>query len=92
MKDMDKLDPGEKEILNSFDRGEWVDVPDPDLIATYEENAKSTFKRDKRINIRLTQKDFEGIQKRALKEGIPYQTMIAGIIHKYLSDQLVEQD
>ena len=54
-------------------QGEWVDVPDPDLIATYEENAKYTIKRDKRINIRLTQKDFEGIQKRAIQEGIPYQ-------------------
>ena len=84
-----KLDKEEKELLESFENDEWLSDPQEDL-EKYKEIAKFTIKKNKRINIRLTQKDYEGIQKRALKEGIPYQTMISGIIHKYLSDKLVE--
>jgi hypothetical protein len=52
--------------------------------------AKATFKKDRRLNIRLSSKDLEAIQKRALAEGLPYQTLIASLLHKYASGRLKE--
>jgi predicted DNA binding CopG/RHH family protein len=52
--------------------------------------AKSTFRKDRRLNIRLSSKDLEAIQKRALAEGLPYQTLIASLLHKYTAGQLKE--
>ena len=53
--------------------------------------AEATFKKDRRINIRISQKDLDAIQMRALEEGIPYQTLIASVLHKYLSGRLIER-
>ena len=53
--------------------------------------AKATFKKDRRVNIRISGKDLEAIQKRAVEEGIPYQTLIASLLHKYVSGRLVEK-
>ena len=50
--------------------------------------ARNTLKKDKRINLRLTQKDYQQIQIKAIEEGIPYQTLISSIIHKYLNGSL----
>ena len=50
--------------------------------------AEETFKKDKRINLRLTQKDYHQIQIKAIEEGIPYQTLISSIVHKYLNGSL----
>jgi predicted DNA binding CopG/RHH family protein len=44
-----------------------------------------------RVNIRIARRDLEGIQKRALAEGIPYQTLIASVLHKYVSGRLVDR-
>jgi len=52
--------------------------------------AKATFRKDRRLNIRLSSKDLEAIQKRALAEGLPYQTLISSLLHKYASDRLKE--
>ena len=52
--------------------------------------AKATFRKDRRLNIRLSSKDLEAIQKRALAEGLPYQTLIASLLHKYASGRLKE--
>jgi predicted DNA binding CopG/RHH family protein len=57
----------------------------------YQEYARATFKKDRRVNIRISSKDLEGIQTRALEEGIPYQTLIASVLHKYVSGRLVER-
>jgi predicted DNA binding CopG/RHH family protein len=53
-------------------------------------HAKATFKKDRRLNIRLSSKDLEAIQKRALAEGLPYQTLIASLLHKYAAGRLKE--
>lgn len=52
--------------------------------------AKETLKKNKRINIRVSERDLEGVQKKAIEEGLPYQTLIASVIHKYVSGRLVE--
>jgi hypothetical protein len=54
------------------------------------EYAKATFRKDRRLNIRLSSKDLEVIQKRALEEGLPYQTLVSSLLHKYASGRLRE--
>lgn len=89
---MAKLDQEEKELLSSFEAGEWKSVANrPEEIERYRGYARSTFRKDRRINIRISSKDLEGIQKRALVEGIPYQTLIASILHKYVAGRLQEK-
>ena len=58
--------------------------------ARFSRYAKATFKKDRRLNIRLSSKDLEAIQKRALAEGLPYQTLISSLLHKYASGRLKE--
>jgi predicted DNA binding CopG/RHH family protein len=53
--------------------------------------AEATFRKDRRINIRISGKDLIAIQKRALEEGIPYQTLISSLLHKYVSGRLIER-
>ena len=81
----------EKDILDSFERGEWESVPNlKDEIARYASSAGTTLTKDIRINIRLSSRDLEDIQTRAAGEGMPYQTLIASVLHKYVSGQLFE--
>lgn len=88
-----KLDNEEKEILNDYENNEYVEVSDMEKeIKKHTEYAKATFLKNKRINIRISQRDLEYIQRRALEEGIPYQTLIASLIHRYISGKLVEKD
>jgi predicted DNA binding CopG/RHH family protein len=85
------LEKEEAELLDSYEAGEWRTVEGwVKEAAQYEEYARATFKKDKRVNIRISTKDLEGLQKRALEEGIPYQTLIASVLHKYISGRLVE--
>ena len=87
-----RLDKDESELLQSFEDGEWVTVADSEAeVAKYQEYAQATFRKDKRVNIRISSKDLEGIQKKALEEGIPYQTLIASVLHKYVDGRLVER-
>ena len=89
---MKKRDNYEKEIIESFENDEWQSVKNlKRKKANYQEIAKHSLKKDKRINIRISEKDLEDIQKRAVSEGLPYQTLIASIIHKYNSGLLVER-
>lgn len=84
-----KLDKNEKTLLASFERGEWKSVRDLSRVRKhYQEAARETLRKDKRINIRLSQKDLEGIQSRAAREGMPYQTLISSIIHKFVIGNL----
>ena len=81
----------EDDILESFESGEWKSVPNlEDEIARYASSAAETLTKDKRINIRLSSRDLEDIQMRAAEEGMPYQTLIASIVHKYASGRLIE--
>ena len=89
---MDQLDKEEKDILESFEKDEWVPVSEQEGERNRFRNyAEATFKKDKRINIRISKKDLDAIQMRALEEGIPYQTLIASVLHKYLSGRLKER-
>jgi len=81
----------EEDILASFERGEWQSVPNlKDEIDRYASSAVATLIKDKRINIRLSSRDLEDVQTRAAEEGMPYQTLIASVLHKYVSGRLVE--
>lgn len=87
-----KLSKKEKELLESVERGEWESVTDFEIAANrYQEYAKATFRKDKRVNIRISEKDLVGLQKRALQEGLPYQTLISSVLHKYVTGQLKEK-
>ena len=88
-----KLDTEEKEILNDYENDEYVEISDMDKgIERHSEYARATFLKNKRINIRISQRDLEYVQRRALEEGIPYQTLISSLIHRYISGKLVEKD
>ncbi len=86
---MKYIDKEEKELIESFNNGEWNSV-NADTIKEYIVSAKENFTKNKRINIRLTTKDYINIQAKALEEGIPYQTLISSIIHKYNSGKLIQ--
>lgn len=82
----------EKKISDSFEREEWQTVKKPkqeiDKLRTF---ARNTLIKDKRINIRMSSKDLDQIQAIAVQDGVPYQTLISSIIHKFVSGYLVEK-
>ncbi len=84
-----KLDADEKDILESVERGEWRSVRGVKREQNrYRRYARAAFRKDRRLNIRISTKDLEAIQKRALEEGLPYQTLISSLLHKYASGRL----
>jgi predicted DNA binding CopG/RHH family protein len=83
-----KLDKEERKLLKSFEAGEFESVLTPARRKMIQEAASNTFKKDKRINIRISSRDLDAIQKRALVEGIPYQTLVSSILHKFVSGSL----
>lgn len=88
---MKQLDPEEQELLDAFDSGVLTQTADIDSeLKQHKEYAKATFQKDTRINIRLSSKDLRLIQKRALSEGLPYQTLISSLLHKYAEGRLKE--
>ena len=87
-----KLTKEEKDILDSVENGEWKRIPDfKQEAARYQEAARATMRKDKRVNIRMTERDFVHFQKHAAYEGLPYQTFISSILHKYINGRLVEK-
>ena len=81
----------EKELLTSFERGEWRSLANvKNEIDRYASNAATALLKDKRINIRLSSRDLEDVQTRAAEQGMPYQTLIASVLHKYVNGRLVE--
>ncbi len=90
---MKELEPEEKEILESYEKDEWRTISDLKTeTARYRGHASATFKKDKRVNIRISEKDLTAIQKIAAEEGIPYQTLIASVLHKFISGRLTEKE
>jgi predicted DNA binding CopG/RHH family protein len=85
-----KLDADDNELLESVERGEWKSTGGKRERTRYSRYAKATFRKDRRLNIRLSSKDLEAIQKRALAEGLPYQTLISSLLHKYATGRLKE--
>ena len=87
-----KLDKAEKDILESYENDEWVSVAKPSDIERYKATAKATFKKDKRVNIRISKLDLELLQERALIEGLPYQTLMSSVLHKYVTGRFAEKN
>ena len=87
------MDAYEQEIVQSFENDEWKSVKDKEQqIKDYQEIAKSQLNRNREINIHLSEKYLMDIQKKAIMEGLPYQTLIASIIHKFNSGQIIERE
>jgi predicted DNA binding CopG/RHH family protein len=87
-----KVDREEKDILESFERGEWRSVQDLKAeIKKHQAYARKTLKKDKRINIRISSKDLEELQVIATEDGIPYQTLISSILHRYVTGRLIDK-
>ncbi len=87
-----KLNKEEQGLLDSIERGEWKPVKNMKAaIKQYAAYAKNSIKKDQRISIRMSKQDLIGIQTRAAREGIPYQTLMTSIVHKYLNGSLVHK-
>jgi predicted DNA binding CopG/RHH family protein len=81
----------EKKILDSFEKGEWIPVKN--MVKRKEElikYARNTLKKDKRLNIRISERDLNELQRKAIIEGLPYQTYVSSIIHKFINGKLME--
>ena len=88
-KAFEPIDQEEKDLMESIERDEWQPVKKFKKEKEKAiEAARNTLKKDKRINLRLTQKDYHQIQIKAIEEGIPYQTLISSLVHKYLNGSL----
>ncbi|MDP1597412.1 MAG: hypothetical protein Q8S46_03165 [Methylotenera sp.] len=89
---MKKLDHFEKELLDAFEQGELKSIsPSKADFTKFKAAATATFLKEKRINIRLSSPDLMDIQARAMEEGLPYQTLIASILHKFVSGRYIEK-
>jgi predicted DNA binding CopG/RHH family protein len=88
-----KYDKEEKDILDAYESGSLkISTPSKKEIESIKAAAKNTFKKDKRITIRLYDHDYKGIQKKAMEMGIPYQTLISGIVHRYIEGDLTSKN
>ena len=88
-----KPDREEQELLDAYESGQMsLSKPSKKELEAIKAAADSTFKKDKRVTIRLYDHDFRGIQKKAMQMGIPYQTLISGIIHRYIEGDLVSKN
>jgi len=89
---MSRLDQDERELLEDFEAGKLKQAPDAGgTRKRHGQYAEAMFRKDARINIRLSSRDLRGLQKKALAEGIPYQTLVASILHKYVEGRLREE-
>ncbi len=88
----DKLSEEERDILNRFERGELRSAPDAERqMEIARQAARNTFNKTRRVNLRVTERDFLLAHSRAREEGMPYQTLLSSVIHKYLSGRLTEK-
>ena len=88
----DQLNTEEREILEKFERGELKSAPGADReMEIAPQAARNTFVKARRVNLRVTERDFSRAHARAREEGIPYQTLLSSVIHKYLAGRLTEK-
>lgn len=88
---MPKIDDYEREILSAYEKGQLKSVATKAELAKFKAAARATAIKDRRVNIRLSSGDLSDIQVKALEEGVPYQTLIASVLHKYVTGRLTEQ-
>jgi predicted DNA binding CopG/RHH family protein len=87
-----KLSRDERELRDAFARGELESVPHVKReMGRYREYAKSSLMKNKRVNIRISERDLLQIQKKAVEEGLPYQTLMSSVLHKYVTGQLLKE-
>ena len=87
-----KYDKEEQSILDAYEKGKIKAIsPSKKEIHNIKAMAETTFRKNRRITIRLYDHDYQGIQKTAMEKGIPYQTLISGMIHQYVEGELVER-
>jgi predicted DNA binding CopG/RHH family protein len=87
-----KLDKDELDVVRGFERGEWGPVKDIEAQKKKAvKAARATLSKDRRINIRISSKDLDDFRKKAFEEGIPYQTLMASVLHKYATGRLKEK-
>ena len=89
---MPKIDPYETELLAAYDKGALKSVATKSELSKFKAAARATAIKDRRVNIRLSSGDLQDIQVKALEEGLPYQTLIASVLHKYVTGRLAERD
>jgi predicted DNA binding CopG/RHH family protein len=84
-----QLDLEEKTLIEELENEEWKSViSSPKDFAPFKQAARATLKKDKRVNIRISERDLSSIQKIALEEGIPYQTLISSVHHKFVNKKI----
>lgn len=89
---MPHLTKEEKELSASVERGEWKSVKNQKTaMRQAKAYARNTIAKSKRMNIRISPKDLYGLKIRALEEGVPYQTLVSSVLHKYLSRRFIEK-
>jgi predicted DNA binding CopG/RHH family protein len=87
-----RLDKYEREVVEGFEKENPKSVPNVKReMARYRAYAKATFQKNRRVNIRLSERDLDGIQRRAVEEGLPYQTLMSSVLHKFVTGQLTEK-
>ena len=88
----DKLSVEERDILDQFERGDLRSAPGAEReVEEARQAARNTFNKTKRVNLRMTERDFKLAHSRAREEGIPYQTLLSSVIHKYLAGRLTDK-
>jgi len=84
-----KLDKYEQEIIDAYEKEEIKSISNVKKeMAKYREYAKHTLQKNKRINIRISERDLLHLQREAVAEGLPYQTLISNILHKFVNGSL----
>lgn len=88
---MPGIDEHEREVLSRFENGQLQSVATKAELAQFKAAARATAIKDRRVNIRLSSGDLNNLQVKALEEGMPYQTLIASVLHKYVTGRLAER-
>ena len=88
---MSDIDAYELELLKAFESGHLKSIASKSELAKFKAAARASAIKDKRVNIRLSSVDLTEIQVKAMEEGVPYQTLITSVLHKYVNSKLVER-
>ena len=87
-----KLNKEEQKILNDYEKGNLSSLPHVKKeMKKYQEYAKATLQKNKRINIRISERDLLHLQRKAVEEGLPYQTFVSSILHKFITGHFTEK-
>ena len=92
MKRAQYIDKEEMELAKSLETEKWVSDLSKKEKRQYEEYARNSLTKQRRINIRMTERDLKKIQAKAIEEGLPYQSLISMLIHKYNEGKLSVQE